>query len=293
MIPVKNDSGDINTLAPALPCCRKFPEDRPARQRIVKEGLTRRRGAIGGRNPRQPICFSFFLGHGRLPHARGRRRRARRARPQAPWCRRPPSPRPAWAAGSINLHAVAALADRSRRRARRCRSVAGAPSTSRRPRSAQYAAQPGTQERVDLVFLWPSLEAPPGDHGDGRPAPPIVDRTDFCDHRRRALRCRRRAAQTIYPRYVAPGTESTGRPAAARLPRRHAVSGRGPDLRSRRARAMLMRCTKTFARKPGTACTSGDRQRRHHGALSARLASRLARGRPRHRAADRGAQPAA
>jgi len=40
-IPLKNDSGDINTLAPALPSFLKFPEDRPARQRIVKEGLTR------------------------------------------------------------------------------------------------------------------------------------------------------------------------------------------------------------------------------------------------------------
>ncbi len=94
--------------------------------------------------------------------------------------------------------------------------------------------RPGTQERVDLAYLWPSLTPPdpalrptlgaPVDPNErlfltiasGDATLPLIERV-----------------QTIYPRYLVAGADRGSRRVdAARLPRRHALSGRGTGVRA-------------------------------------------------------------
>ena len=99
--------------------------------------------------------------------------------------------------------------------------------------------------------------------------------------------------KTIYPRYAdAAAVRRRRRAQPAGLPRRHALSGRGSDPRARCAGALpapLHPPDRVDARH--VPARAPHRQRRRHGALSARMAGRLARGRRRHRSADRGLPP--
>ena len=95
--------------------------------------------------------------------------------------------------------------------------------------------------------------------------------------------------QTIYPRYLVAGAgRGSGRAHVARFSRRHALSGRGAGVRVDRARAfsgaLLAQGRHQFRCVPAGAA---HRQCRHHFALSARLADRLAKRRERHRPPDR------
>ena len=141
------------------------------------------------------------------------------------------------------LRAVAALAGRAGV-ARR----AGAADRGRRrqPFNIEPAAirmpvqrRPGTQERVDLAYLWPSLTPPdPARRTDvGTPVDPN-ERLFVTIAGHATARCRRwSACETIYPRYLVAEPVAGPGADAARLPRRHALSGRRAGLRAGRARA--------------------------------------------------------
>ena len=104
--------------------------------------------------------------------------------------------------------------------------------------------QPGTQERVDLAFLWPSLMPP-----DPRVKAPTARRSTQGD--RAGVRHHRgrdgtlpplERFKTIYPRYLEPQHRDRRRTACTlqAVPRRHALSGRGPDLRPPRPERFLV-----------------------------------------------------
>ena len=120
--------------------------------------------------------------------------------------------------------------------------------------------RPGTQERIDLAYLWPSLTPPdpalrptlgapvdPNERlfvtiasGDG--TLPLIERV-----------------QTIYPRYLVP--EPTAGPDGLTLrgfPRRHALSGRGAGVRVRPRRSISWRAARARASPiPAPVCWNG------------------------------------
>ena len=130
--------------------------------------------------------------------------------------------------------------------------------------------RPGAHERIDLAFLWPSLEPPdpnakpPAPTQGTVPAPTHTFRRIFMtiagagDTLAPADR-----AMTIYPRYTAAEAETRSRRSrGSRLPRRHAVSGRGSrsTMRPRRASWCAAPATARGLR-PASASTSGGSAR--------------------------------
>ena len=158
--------------------------------------------------------------------------------------------------------------------------------------------RPGAQERIDLAFMWPSLKpadtAPkPGARRGPRGRRRHADaRSHLHHHRARRRRhgagrarahdlsalCRRRAG-------VRPD-----RPRGARVPGRHALSGRGSDLRCSDAGELPGPLHPQRRRRHARHLSLRAARRgrgRYRGALPARLARGLAVGRREHRSADR------
>src|SRR5262249_49192326 len=121
------------------------------------------------------------------------------------------------------------------------------------PAAVRVPAQrrPGAQERVDLVFLWPSFEPPdpnakPGTDmaaGSSRPSPPVFMTIDAAgDTLARAER-----ARTLYPRYAAP-EPVPGPDGLTLLAFRDGTPYQGEDLiYDAGATAFLVRCSRNRA----------------------------------------------
>ena len=120
------------------------------------------------------------------------------------------------------------------------------------PAAIRIAMQrhPGAQERVDLVYLWPSLKPP-----DPRVTPKLgapalnPERAAVRDHR---LRRRHAAADGTRADDLSAlsgggADRRTGRADAARLSRRHALSRRGTGVRVGRARRISWRAARATA----------------------------------------------
>jgi len=129
---------------------------------------------------------------------------------------------------------------------------------------APVQRQPGAHERVDLVFLWPSLTPPPL-AGDATPAPPMVDAGDglpapSADDRLFVtiaplgpVLSPAERLHTIYPRYFA--TQATARPdGLAVLPFRPGTPYEGEDLIyfAEKPEQFFALCTQTVRSVPGT-----------------------------------------
>ena len=148
-------------------------------------------------------------------------------------------------------------ARRSRPTRRPCRSPSAACcSTCRRPRSAcAMQRRPGAQERLDLAFLWPSLAPPdPAARPAPREAAPPIDR--HLHHHRAAVDARcapnERVKHDLSALSRRHAVRRAGRPDGDLVPRRHALSGRGPVLRSGRAAGL-----RDALLAPGAAGTPG------------------------------------
>ena len=63
--------------------------------------------------------------------------------------------------------------------------------------------RPGTQERLDLAFLWPSLQPPDPKARPAPTEPPPIDRCSSPSRRRRRALSPNERVRTIYPRYLA------------------------------------------------------------------------------------------
>ncbi len=148
--------------------------------------------------------------------------------------------------------------------------------------------RPGTHERVDLAFLWPSLEPPDPNAKSSPPAPgtapaQIVERIfvtiagagDTLDPTDRLL--------NIYPRYAA--AETTPGPGGLTV----LAFREGTPYRAGLSRALHPQRRGSHARH--LSLRASDRCRRPGGAFPTRLARRLAHGCRQDRAADR--EPAA
>ncbi len=180
-------------------------------------------------------------------------------------------------------HARCAVAADHRRRA--------FTSTSSRRRSAcRCSASPGTQERVDLAYLWPSLTPPDPATANRQWARRSIPMSGCSSPSRRATaRCRcssacRRSIRAIWCR-----SRPAGPTGLTLRGFRDGTPYQGEELvfESGRARAF-----------PGALLAQGrhqyrhllagaaHRQCRHHLALSARLADRLEKRRRRHRQTD-------
>ena len=148
----------------------------------------------------------------------------------------------------------------------------------------------GPQSRVDLAFLWPSLEPPlPATAVTPADAPKVTERIFVTIAGSDGTLPPGDRLKSIYPRYVAtgPAVDMGGLQVRA-FRERHALSGRGPDLRSCRARALADALHADVRGHAGhVPARAPARRRRRHGALSARLARRLARRRDGHRPSDR------
>ena len=195
----------------------------------------------------------------------------------------------------------AGRAPRSRPMRRHSRSPSpGSSSTCRRPPSASpVQRRPGAQERSISCSCGPRSSRPIQPRSRRRrrralPAPAPTNRAHVHDHRGR----RRHAApaervRTIYPRYAA-AEAVAGPDGLACSPFRDGTPYQGEDLIYDPAGPAFWFAAPAMARapRPAPASTSTDRGCRSRGALSARLAGRLAHGRRQHRAADREPAPA-
>ena len=174
---------------------------------------------------------------------------------------------------------------RSRPTRRRCRSSVGGVTFNVPPAAIRVPVQrqPGAQARIDLTFLWPSLTPPDPAIKPPPTDAPNVERPALRHHRGE----RRHAAADRAPE---DDLSALSRRRAGRRRRRaqHArcfatarLSGRGPDLRS--AARPSASCSAARGRTGRTPrhvpARAAHRQCRRHGALSARLARGLARGR--------------
>ena len=161
------------------------------------------------------------------------------------------------------LRAVAALAGRAGRA--RCAVAAdhrGGVAFNIPPAAIRMPVQrrPGTQERVDLAFLWPSL-TPPDPALKPPPGAP-VDPTERLFVTIAAsdgtLPPIERVQDDLSALSGAGAGRRAGRAHAARLPRRHALSGRGSGLRAGRAGAFPGPLHAQGRRPlPARACRSG------------------------------------
>jgi hypothetical protein len=118
--------------------------------------------------------------------------------------------------------------------------------------------RPGAQERVDLVFLWPSLEPPdPAKPAapalNSLPAPPSIDRVFVTITGAGATLAPAERVKTIYPRYTA-GEAARGPDGLAVLAFRDGTPYQGEDLIYDAAGGgFLVRCTRNRAGPtPGT-----------------------------------------
>ena len=134
------------------------------------------------------------------------------------------------------------------------------------PHAAIRAAvqrQPGAHERIDLVFLWPSLTppaegdaaAPPVvfDDRDGLPVANTSDRVFVTIAGRGAVLAPAERLRTIYPRYFA--TQATAGPdGLAILPFRAGTPYEGEDFVyvADRPEQFFARCTRPIRNVPGT-----------------------------------------
>ena len=138
--------------------------------------------------------------------------------------------------GADRLHAVAAASAGRPRCAVACPSPSAAwCSTCRRPPSAsRCSADPAPRARIDLSFLWPSLD-PPDATVKPKPtdAPDVTDRLFMTIAASDSTLPPMERLKEIYPRYIDDGPiVGAERAQRAELPRRLALPGRGPDLRS-------------------------------------------------------------
>lgn len=72
---------------------------------------------------------------------------------------------------------------------------------------ARVQRRPGTQERIDLAFLWPSLQ-PPGPAGNGAAAATLHDRIFVTVAASEGAMTPMERIRTIYPRYTAKEPEA-------------------------------------------------------------------------------------
>ncbi len=134
------------------------------------------------------------------------------------------------------------------------------------PHAAIRAAvqrQPGAHERIDLVFLWPSLmppaegdaAAPPVvfDDGDGLPVANTGDRVFVTIAGRGAVLAPAERLRTIYPRYFA-AQATAGPDGLAILPFRAGTPYEGEDFVyvADRPEQFFARCTRAIRNVPGT-----------------------------------------
>ena len=156
--------------------------------------------------------------------------------------------------------------------------------------------RPGAHERVDLVFLWPSLELPDPNakpaaptQGTVPPPAPTLQRIFMTIASAGDTLAPADRAMTIYPRYTAAEAE-TGPGDLTVLAFRADTPYQGEDLDLRCDRAGLpgaLHSQRRGAYSRHLPLRAADRRRRPRGALPARLARRLARGHGQHRPADR------
>ena len=136
------------------------------------------------------------------------------------------------------------------------------------PQAAIRAAvqrQPGAHERIDLVFLWPSLAPPPSDgtsaakppvmrDGDARPALPSAnDRLFVTIADLGAVLAPAERLRTVYPRYIE--TQATAGPdGLAIVPFRAGTPYESEDLvyLAERPEQFFARCTRAVRILPGT-----------------------------------------
>ena len=157
---------------------------------------------------------------------------------------------------------------------------------------AKVQRKPGTQERLDLVFLWPSLTPPDPALKPGPVATPkAIDRVFLTIAGNGNTLPPIERIKTIYPRYL-DSSISNGPGGLTLRPFRDGtpLSGRGPDLRSGQSRAVHR---PLYARRQGRddrhlPVRAAHRQCRHHRAFSARLAGGLEHGLERDGAVGRG-----
>lgn len=122
------------------------------------------------------------------------------------------------------------------------------------PAAIRVAMQrkPGTQERVDLAFLWPSLK-PAEAKVDPGPSPFAIDRVFLTITASDGTLPPLERLKTIYPRYLETSI-STGPGGLAQRPFRDGTPYQGEDLfyDSQAAEGFLVRCT-----RKGVASTAG------------------------------------
>ncbi len=133
------------------------------------------------------------------------------------------------------------------------------------PAAIRAAVQrhPGAHERIDLVFLWPSLAPPRGDEaaakpaavseGDGLPTAPSDDRVFVTIGGLGSVLAPAERLRTIYPRYIE--AQATASPdGLAILPFRTATPYEGEDLvyLADRPERFFARCTRPVRSVPGT-----------------------------------------
>ena len=158
----------------------------------------------------------------------------------------------------------------------------------------------GAHERVDLAYLWPSLEPPDATAKPAAPSPaPQIEGVPLSTHPQERIFITIAGAgdtlppvervRTIYPRYLEKEA-AAGPDGLAVLPFREGSPYQGEDLiyDPGQPENFLVRCTRN-----GLGPDAGHvppraphRRRRPDRAISARLARRLARGGGGHRAAD-------
>ena len=155
--------------------------------------------------------------------------------------------------------------------------------------------RPGAQERLDLAFLWPSLE-PPDVNAKPQPAsaaaaapPQIVGRVFMTISAAANTLAPLERMASIYPRYAV-AEAVPGPDGLAVLAFREGTPYQGEDLDLRRCRAGVSGALQP--RRRGShprhmPVRATDRNRRCGGALPARLARGLAHGRRHHRSPGR------
>jgi hypothetical protein len=112
----------------------------------------------------------------------------------------------------------------------------------------------GAQARVDLAFLWPSLEPPPPSHAvTPAEAPKVTERLFVTIAGNDGSLAPADRLKTIYPRYLAPGPVMNLDGLQVRA-FRSATPYQGEDLIHDRAapERTLMRCTQPLGAMPGT-----------------------------------------
>ena len=133
------------------------------------------------------------------------------------------------------------------------------------PAAIRAAVQryPGAHERIDLVFLWPSLAPPRADdeaakpvvvnESNGLPAPPSDDRLFVTISSLGAVLAPAERLRTIYPRYIE-AQAAAGPDGLAILPFRTGTPYEGEDLiyLADKPEQFFARCTRPVRTVPGT-----------------------------------------